>query len=43
MRMKMKKLKILIMHQSTKVTDFDYLETEEMRDFDKMKTSAIVV
>jgi hypothetical protein len=41
--MKMKKLKILIMHQSTKVIDFDNLETEEMGGFDKMKTSTIVV
>jgi hypothetical protein len=41
--MKMKKPKILTMHQSTNMIDFGGLETKEMSDFINMKTSYIGV
>jgi hypothetical protein len=43
MRMKIKKLEILTIHQLAKVIDFNNLEIKEMRDFCKIKTLAIVV
>jgi hypothetical protein len=43
MRTKMKKLKILTIHQSTKVIDLNSLETKEMRDFNNIRISIIEV
>jgi len=41
MRMKMKKQKILTIHQSIKVIDFSSLKTEKITGFNKIKTSII--